>query len=152
MSKEEQDFIDRQVETKRALDEEAQRKTEAQKQKSAEQNVKDFEKITKGEHIDNRNLQQIFTEFYSNLNDKRKQIDIKDSLNSAKASLGSLSSRLEARRKKIIDLKNEAAANFDKDRPTAADHKSTDSTAKTDFAADATKADTTDHLKTEQTQ
>jgi hypothetical protein len=36
-------------------------------------------------------------------------------LNSAKASLGSLSSRLEARRKKIVDLKNEAAKKFDKD-------------------------------------
>ena len=72
LSKEEQDFIDRQVETKKAMDEEAQRKTEAQKQKSAEQNIQDFEKITKGEHIDNRNLQQLFTEFYSNLNEKRK--------------------------------------------------------------------------------
>jgi hypothetical protein len=83
--------------------------------------VKDFEKISKGEHIDNRNLQQIFTEFYSNLSDKRKQIDIKDSLNSAKASLGSLSTRLEARRKKIVDLKNEAAKKFDKDITDAAE-------------------------------
>ena len=92
LSKEEQAHIDKQVEAKRQLDEEAQRRLEQEKHKKAEQTVKDFERLSKGEQEDPRNLQQLFTDFYSNLNERRKNIDVKDSVvNSAKSSLGSLS-------------------------------------------------------------
>lgn len=78
--------------------------------------MKDFERLSKGEQPDTRNLQQLFSEFYDSLNEKRKNIDIKDSLNSAKASLGSLSTKLEERRKKIRDLKDKAVSKIDQDR------------------------------------
>ena len=118
ISKEEQDFIQRQVEAKRIKDEEEQKRLEKEKQSKAEKNVRDFEKLNRGEKVtqDSRNLQQIFSEFYTTLEEKRKNIDIKDTVNSAKSSMGSLSAKLEERRKKILELKQKVGENIDKDR------------------------------------
>jgi hypothetical protein len=49
LSKDEQEMVNREVEAKRQLDEESARKIEQAKQDKAEQNVKDFEKLSKGE-------------------------------------------------------------------------------------------------------
>lgn len=42
-------MVNREVEAKRQLDEESARKIQQAKQDKAEQNVKDFEKLSKGE-------------------------------------------------------------------------------------------------------
>ena len=114
MTKEEQEYIDKLSEAKRIKDEEAAENLEAEKIRRAQKNVSDFEKLSKGEKIkDDRNLQQVFADFFKTIEQKRNEIDIKDLKNSAKTSIGSLSSKLEERRKKIMDLKGKV--NMDND-------------------------------------
>jgi hypothetical protein len=83
----------------------------------AQKSASDFEKLSRGEKIvsDDKNLQQIFSSFYESIEQKRKNVDLKDSLNSAKTSINSLSSKLEERRRKILEMKQNAL-NIDKDR------------------------------------
>ena len=47
----------------------------------------------------------MFADFFKTIEQKRNEIDIKDLKNSAKTSIGSLSSKLEERRKKLMELK-----------------------------------------------
>lgn len=56
LSKEEQDHIDRQVEAKKLSDEEAQKRLEQEKQQKAQQTVNAFERLSRGETEDPRNL------------------------------------------------------------------------------------------------
>lgn len=74
-----------------------------------------------------KNLQTLFSEFY----EKTRQVEIKDYLNSAKGSLGSLSGSLEKRRERMRQMKQDAL-NIDKEREA------------TDKAAAAHKAKTED--------
>jgi len=79
LSKEEREFIERQVETKRLMEEEAKKKHSIDKEKMAQKSASDFEKLSRGEKIvsDEKNLQQIFTSFYESVEKKRKNVDVK---------------------------------------------------------------------------
>lgn len=71
LTKEEQDFINRQIEAKRIADEQAQKDLEMKAKQSAEQKTQAFEDLIKGESgksskpTSEKNLQELFSDFYS---------------------------------------------------------------------------------------
>lgn len=89
-----------------------------------------------------KNLQTLFKEFYA----EASKVDIKDKvMNSAKSSLGGLSSTLEKRRERMRKMK-EDAMNIDKEKDAAkAKDKATDKATK----AEPGKADTAKDKETE---
>ena len=70
------------------------------------------------------------------MEEKRKNVDIKDSLNSAKTSMNSLSSKLEERRRKIMEMKQKA---LDIDKDHTQDPQKTDQAKEAKKAQDASK-------------
>lgn len=145
--------IEKEKLAKEARDVAQEAEDEINRQKTAEQKAQDFEDLLSGkkQKISEKNLQTLFTEFYSNnkLNDPATYV------NSAKSSLGGLSSRLEQRRQKLRDLKDGAKAkvadikNLDKDKTAAAkkpeeekkDDKKVDESKDTASATEETKAE-----------
>ena len=63
-----------------------------------------------------KNLQQLFKEFYSDMQKYDYQSKIDSAKNSARSSLGSMSSTLEKRRQKLQQMKQDAM-NIDKETP-----------------------------------
>ena len=108
----------------------------------ADQKQQDFDDFLSGKKDSSeKNLQTLFKEFYQTA----KKIDPKEVsgsyVNAAKSSLGGLSSKLEARRQKIKQMK-EDAMNIDKDKTV--DKSSADTQEETKKQkVDATK----DHAK-----
>ena len=100
------------------MDAAAQQQEEMDRQKMAEQKQQDFDDFLTGKKdASEKNLQTLFKEFYQTA----KKIDPKEVsgsyVNAAKSSLGGLSSRLEARRQKMKQMK-EDAMNIDKEKTT----------------------------------
>ena len=110
LTKEEQDFINRQVEAKKIADERAQKEHAAKAEKVAEQKAQAFDDLLNGKTsskpTSEKNLQELFVDFYS-----RAKTSVKspgEIVNSAKSSLGGLGGKLEARRQKLKDMKSKA--------------------------------------------
>ena len=83
----------------------------------AEKKAQDFEDLLSGKKQDQseKNLQTIFKEFYTEVRKVDPKTYVSSAKNSAKTSLGSLSSKLEARREKLQKMK-EDALNIDKEK------------------------------------
>ena len=100
LTKEEEDEIERAAADKRIKDEEAAAQDAINQQKYNEQKQQDFEDLVSGKKQadSEKNLQTLFKEFYAKAKEDSSKIDMKDYVNSAKASVGSLSGKLEQRR------------------------------------------------------
>lgn len=146
LTKEEELEIERLEQQKMQQEEEASKQDAINQAKYNEQKQQDFEDLISGKKQaeSEKNLQQLFTEFYSKAKSDVSKVDVKDYVNSAKASVGSLSSKLEARRQKIAQMKQEAF-DLDKERKlkTEEDSKKKKSEdAKIDQTKDSAKAST----------
>ena len=73
------------------------------REKQAEKKAQDFDDLLSGKKQadSEKNLQTLFKEFYSSA----KEVDPNKYINSAKSSLGGLSSKLEERRQKLKQMK-----------------------------------------------
>lgn len=83
------------------------------REKQAEKKAQDFDDLLSGKKQadSEKNLQTLFKEFYSSA----KEVDPNKYINSAKSSLGGLSSKLEERRQKLKQMKQDAM-DIDKDK------------------------------------
>ena len=86
---------------------------EMEREKMASKKAQDFDDLLSGKKQadSEKNLQTLFKEFYT----QAKDTDVKGYVNSAKSSIGSLSSTLEKRREKLRQMKADAL-NIDKDK------------------------------------
>lgn len=96
LSKEEQDFIKRQVEAKIVSDEAAQKEHAEKAERIAKEKEQQFDDMLKGKEAKAQNLQDMFKDLYSAAQSRVK--DGGNIINSAKNSVGSLGSKLEQRR------------------------------------------------------
>lgn len=88
---------------------------EKARKQQAEQKQQDFDDLLSGKiKTSDKNLQTLFKEFYEQAKqtDPTKYVD--SAKNSAKSSIGAFSAKLEARRQKMRDMK-ENAMNIDKE-------------------------------------
>lgn len=110
LTKEEQSFVDRQAEAKRIQDEEAAKIRMQEKEQYDKQKEQDFEDLVSGktQAQSEKNLQTIFKEFYEKAKTDASNIDVKAYANSAKMSVGSLSTKLEERRNRFKAMKDKA--------------------------------------------
>lgn len=130
LTEQEKAEIERQKAEKAAMDAAASAASEKRKEEQAQQSKEDFEDLLSGKKQDDseKNLQQLFKEFY----DQAKQVEVKDYMNSARNSVGSLSGKLEQRRQKMMKMKQDAF-DIDKDKAASATPKEE---AKTDTTKD----------------
>ena len=119
LSKEEQEKLDNQEEVKRAADEEISKKRQMEREQQQKQKSQDFEDLMSGktQAESEKNLQTLFKEFYAKTKNDAQKIDVKNYVNSARASVGSLSSKLEERRQKLRMMK-ERTIDIDKEKQT----------------------------------
>ncbi len=115
----------------------------------AEKKAQDFDDLLSGKKQadSEKNLQTLFKEFYSSA----KEVDTSKYVNSAKSSLGGLSTKLEERRAKLRKMRQDAM-NIDKDKTSdKATDKATetkkDEEKKVDASKDSSKSKTEDIVK-----
>lgn len=104
VTKEELDFIKRQEQAKKIADEAAQKQTQEMQERIAAKKAAEFDDLLSGKKtaksMDEKNLQEIFREFYDSAKSIKFQNPGTGLYNSAKQSIGSLGSKLESRRQK----------------------------------------------------
>jgi hypothetical protein len=143
LTKEEQAALEKEAAEKRKLDEAAAKMDEANQAKYSEQKEKDFDDLLSGktQADSEKNLQTLFKEFYTKAKTESSKVDVKDYLNSARSSVGSLSSKLEQRRQKLAE-KRKGFMDVDK--------ASTEETKAEEQATDKTKSTTAEKVKEEE--
>ena len=131
------------------MDEAQSKQDEIDREKMAEKKAQDFDDLLSGKKQadSEKNLQTLFKEFYSSA----KEVDTSKYVNSAKSSLGSLSTKLEERRAKLKKMKQDAM-DIDKDKTSdKATDKATetkkDEEEKVDTSKDSSKSKTEDSVK-----
>ena len=119
----------------------------ADQAKNKQQDFDDLLSGKKTQKTSEKNLQTLFKEFYEQASEKAKDTDPTQFVNSAKSSIGAFSAKLEARRNKIKQMK-EDAMNIDKDKTV---DKATEQPKKEEQKVDASKDKATDAAKEEET-
>ena len=99
------------------MDEQASKQRQVEKEQYDKKKEQDFEDLVSGktQAQSDKNLQTLFKEFYDKSKTSAQNINVKDYANSARASVGSLSTKLEERRNKMREMRKNAM-NMDKEK------------------------------------